>query len=335
MDNIGVVTIGRNEGERLKRGLASILKQVPDSRRIIYVDSGSTDGSPAYACSLGVAVVDLDLTQPFTAARARNEGFNRLLELWPTLDYVQFLDGDCELVEGWLQAASQALDSSPETVAVCGWRREYEPQASVFNRICDVEWRMGQLGVIPQFGGDVLIRVTAMTAAGGYNNSVIAAEDDDLSVRLRQPGGQIIRIDAQSTRHDAAMHSLGQWWKRGVRAGYGYGQVNHIHGAAPEYKFQPDIRRTWVAGGLIPLLALALAPWSRGLSLALLLRYPLTAVKVAVQMRRRGVLWADSLPWGVSCAFAVFPGLVGLLQYRLNRAFNRPGQIIEYKELQL
>ena len=60
--------------------------------RIVYVDSGSTDGSVAWAKAQGVDVVELDLKLGFTAARARNAGFARLGELASQLEYVQFVD---------------------------------------------------------------------------------------------------------------------------------------------------------------------------------------------------------------------------------------------------
>ena len=68
---IGVVVIGRNEGLRLERCLISL---VGSAQKVVYVDSGSTDGSVQMALRLGVEVVELDMTIPFTAARARNEG---------------------------------------------------------------------------------------------------------------------------------------------------------------------------------------------------------------------------------------------------------------------
>jgi glycosyltransferase involved in cell wall biosynthesis len=103
---IGAVLIGRNEGERLVAALAAAREQ---GLRMVYVDSGSTDGSVAAAAAVGAAVVDLDLSTPFTAARARNEGFARLLEDGP-VDYVQFIDGDCILQPGWIETARAFLD---------------------------------------------------------------------------------------------------------------------------------------------------------------------------------------------------------------------------------
>src|SRR5262245_28643656 len=97
---MGIVVIGRNEGERLIRCLQSAKSHTDD---IVYVDSGSTDGSTRTAENLGILVVKLDLAQPFTAARARNEGFAALKALRPDIRFVQFVDGDCELVDDWLR----------------------------------------------------------------------------------------------------------------------------------------------------------------------------------------------------------------------------------------
>ena len=99
-DLIGAVVIGRNEGERLRACLETVKNQV---QSVVYVDSGSTDGSVKLARSLGVSVVELDLSVPFTAARARNAGFEYLLQIEPSVEFVQFVDGDCLIVEGWLE----------------------------------------------------------------------------------------------------------------------------------------------------------------------------------------------------------------------------------------
>ena len=112
----GVVVIGRDEGERLPRCLASI----GDGQLIVYADSGSKDGSCGVARAFGALVVELDASKPFSAARGRNEGLARLLQEEPGLRYVQFVDGDCELMAGWLEAAVRTLEARPEVAAVCG-----------------------------------------------------------------------------------------------------------------------------------------------------------------------------------------------------------------------
>jgi glycosyltransferase involved in cell wall biosynthesis len=328
MSRIGVVLIGRNEGPRLVRALDSVMG---DGWPVVYVDSGSTDDSCTAARERGVLVVDLDMTRPFTAARARNAGFARLMHEHPTTELVLFIDGDCEVLPGFVRAAVAELDADPGVLAVCGWRRERHPERTVYNRICDVEWRWGELGSIPCFGGDVLVRAAAVRAIGGYDPEVIAAEDDEIGVRLRQLGGRLVRIDHDSTLHDADMGSAKQWWQRAKRCGYAYAQVSAIHGAPPERKFIDELRRTMLWGLLAPAAALALTLPTLGLSWLVFGRYPAVVAKVARLAWMRGFSWDRSLVWGVSCALAPFPAAVGVAKFHLDRMRSKHPQIIEYK----
>ena len=107
-----------------KRCLNSLLGR---GLTLVYVDSGSSDGSVELARSLGVGVVELDLSRPFTAARARNEGFERLCQVDPEVRFIQFVDGDCEIAKSWLDKAHQVLEQQPEVAVVCGRRREELP----------------------------------------------------------------------------------------------------------------------------------------------------------------------------------------------------------------
>src|SRR5262249_25962402 len=133
-DEIAAVVIGRNEGERLLRCLRSVRSQI---ECVVYVDSGSTDGSLQAAEQLGAEVVCLDPIRPFTAARARNEGFAAVKIVRPEIAFVQFIDGDCELVGGWLEAALVLMKRQGDVGAACGRRRERFPETSVYNWLCD------------------------------------------------------------------------------------------------------------------------------------------------------------------------------------------------------
>ncbi len=333
MAKVGIVTIGRNEGQRLINALTSIKHNAPEGTPVIYVDSGSTDQSCEKARTLGAEVVHLDLSIPFTAARGRNAGFARLLELHPAIEFVQFMDGDCELVENWLENAIEAFAQHPDVVAICGWRREKYPESSPYNRVCDMEWQMGNVGEISCFGGEVMIKTTAFQQVNGYDNTVIAAEDDELSVRLRQQTqGKLMRIDHNCSLHDADIHSVFQWWKRLKRSGYAYAQVAQMHGAPPEYKFVKELKRVFLWGLIVPFVSLALAIFSQGLSLLIFFRYPLSAAMVAYRSRNKQFTWAESLFWGLSCAFSPFPGVSGALKYYLDRWRNKEYAIIEYKK---
>ncbi len=230
-----IVVIGRNEGDRLKRCLLSLPREVPT----VYVDSGSTDGSTEFARSIGVEVAELDMTIPFTAARARNAGWRRMAAINPGLHFIQFLDGDCELNSDWLRRSIHALIDEDALAAVFGRRRERYAHASIYNRMCDDEWNT-PVGIAEACGGDALFRLDALQMVGGYSETLIAGEEPDLCLRLRHKGWKLRRLDAEMTLHDAAITSFRAFWKRTERSGFAYAEHVWRHGksAIPSWRRQ-------------------------------------------------------------------------------------------------
>ena len=255
LSTVGVIAIGRNEGERLRRCLASVVgRGVP----VVYVDSGSTDGSPDLARSMGAEVVALDMSVPFSAARARNEGFARLAAVAPGLRYVFFVDGDCEVVPGWIERATSELEANPKAAVVCGRRRERHPDASVYNRLADVEWDR-PAGEVQSCGGDAVMRADAFRQAGGFDPSVVAGEEPELCQRLREAGWKVLRVEAEMTIHDSAMLRFGQWWKRAVRSGYGAMDVATRFRRGKDGLFVRQVKsaRVWAVGWPLAVLGAA------------------------------------------------------------------------------
>lgn len=324
---LGVVVIGRNEGERLRKCLQSL---EPAKMPVVYVDSGSTDGSGAMARGMGVEVVDLDLSIPFTAARARNAGFERVLQIAPAIEFVQFVDGDCEVVEGWLANARVALSSDEKLAVVCGRRRERHPEQSIYNRICDIEWDT-PVGEARACGGDAMMRVKALLEVKGFDAAVLAAEDDEVCVRIRQAGWKIRRLDADMTIHDAAMTRFVQWWKRAKRCGYAYAQGAFMHGGAPERHFRRERRRVVLWGFVIPLLLLGLAWPTNGWSLLGFGIYFLQAVRIARRTSRRPVTPGTAMAYGILCIASKFPEFLGLCRFHFEAMRGKRIRLIEYK----
>ena len=139
---------------------------------------------------------------------------------------------------------------------MCGRRRERFPERSIYNWLCDLEWDRPVVGETRAFGGDVMMRVSALESVGGYRDDVIAAEDDELCVRLRAAGWRLWRIDREMTLHDAAMTRFSQWWRRSLRCGYGFAQVSYLHGELPERYFVWEARRAWLWGVWLPIACL-------------------------------------------------------------------------------
>jgi GT2 family glycosyltransferase len=333
--SVGVVVIGRNEGARLERCLRSLGDRIVHA---VYVDSGSTDGSVAFARGLGATVVELDAGVPFTAARARNEGF-AALERRPggAPGFVQFVDGDCEIEAGWIERAAAELQREPGLAAVFGRRRERAREASVYNRLCDLEWDV-PVGDVLSCGGDVTMRSSAFREVGGFDPRRIAGEEPELCLRLRAAGHRIRRIDAPMTVHDADMHHFGQWWRRAVRAGYVEAEGLAAHGARYPRRRAALGNLFWAvvlpvgaavaaavafAGGHVALAAAAIAlPFAA---------WTLQVLRITRSARRRFTA-ADARLWAVACVLTKFPAVQGMATYWWRRLRRRGSRLIEYKQ---
>jgi GT2 family glycosyltransferase len=322
---VGAVAIGKNEGERLKGCLRSLEEH---ASRLVYVDSGSSDGSVEFARAMGVDVVELDSTVPFTAARARNAGVERLSQLAPEVKYAQLIDGDCELVDGWIEDAVDFLEKSPEYAAAAGRLRERFPDASVYNYLCDVEWNT-PIGDADACGGIAMMRVRAFQAVGGFLPGLIAGEEPELCVRLRREGWKIRRLDSDMALHDVAMTRFSQWWKRTIRAGHAYAEGAYLHGAPPERMGVRQSRRIVAWGLVLPAVSIVGGPLTEGLSLFLLLAYPLNMIRIARRLRADG----QSRPWTLAffLMLAKIPEAIGWLRFQWGRLTGDRSTLIEYK----
>jgi GT2 family glycosyltransferase len=329
---VGIVAIGRNEGERLKACLRSVVGAGP----VVYVDSGSTDGSQDFARSIGVTVVTLAVPPNFTAARARNEGAAALLAAHPAIEFLQMVDGDCEVQPGWIAAATAALDADPGLAAVFGRRRERFPEASLYNALTDDEWAT-PIGEAAACGGDVLLRRAAFEQVGRYPDTMIAGEEPDMSARMRKRGWRLRRLDAEMTLHDAAMTRFGQWWNRARRAGHAYAELRFRHPDVTAPDWGGAVRRILLWGGIGPavalaglLLAIVAGPLWLLLPLGYVAGFGLNVLRIFARRRR-------DLPPRLAAASALllmvgkWAEFLGLARFHLNRWRGRRSQLIEYK----
>ncbi|OAI11977.1 hypothetical protein A1359_14195 [Methylomonas lenta] len=327
--NIAVVVIGRNEGERLRRCLESI-RATADA--IVYVDSGSIDGSIEMARNMDVEIVELDLSTPFSAARARNEGFAYLMQRHPAIQFVQFVDGDCTLASGWLLAAGTALANSKHYAAVVGHLQELHPDASLYNRLCAMEWcsPTGELRNFGALGGIAMMRADVFQQLGGFNPEVIAGEDSELGVRMALAGFKVIKIDHAMAVHDANMLRFSQWWKRAVRGGHAIGQRAFLNGQSAVMDCVRERKSAWFWGIVLPALILFAAVPTAGWSFSLLAGYPLLGYRVYRYRLGRGDSEQDALLYSFFIVLGKFAEGIGLLKFHINRLRARY-EIIEYK----
>jgi GT2 family glycosyltransferase len=325
---IGIVAIGRNEGERLKACLQSLaLTSCP----IVYVDSGSTDGSVEFAKSLDIDVIELDMTHPFTMSRGRNAGWRQLLDRYPETAYIQFIDGDCVMQKYWLSHAILELDRNKSLGAVSGRRREKSPEKSIYNLLADMEWNTptGNVLAVP---GDMMVRRDALTEVDGFDETVIAAEDDEICNRLRIRGWGIARIAAEMSLHDMNMTSFSQWWRRSIRSGHGFAQVNSMHGRKPLYYFRREVYRSLIWGIIIPFLAIVFAYATSGISLLVALSfYAASLIRTCLWRYRRGDSLYASFLYAAFATLSKFAACIGMAKFWKRKFFRDGVALIEYK----
>lgn len=330
--SVGVVVIGRNEGERLRACLASL----SGAQARVYVDSGSTDGSVALARSLDFDVVELDMDQPFTAARARNTGIARLLRDHPTLEAVQTVDGDCEVRPDWMAVAQADMAVDPRRAVVFGRRRERRPDANAYHAACDDEWNV-PIGEVNSCGGDALLRVVALREVGGYNDLLIAGEEPEMCVRLRARGWRIWSNGQEMTLHDVAITRLTQWWHRSRRTGYAFAELAALHGDGGDPGWRRLLRSAlgWTAINIaaivgVILFALLDDPLLRLVALAPAALAGVQLLRMARSKRAR-IGGRHALQWSGLMMVAKAAQTLGWLRFKLQRITRARATLIEYK----
>ena len=318
MSRVAFVAIGRNEGERLGQCLGSLLRH---SDQVVYVDSASSDGSDDLARRSGAVTLALDPAQLLSAARGRNTGFTEVRKRFPDCEFVQFIDGDCTLADGWVEHALAFMDSNPRAAIACGRRFEAHPRASLYNQLIDEEWNT-PVGRADASGGDALVRVSAFEQVGGFNSDLKAGEEPEMAARMRAAGWEIWRLDAPMTEHDARLASFRQWWTRCVRGGFGYAQVWSM----TKQVFGRQLRSAFFWVLAVPILFFLAAITLRQplLLLGIPLVYALQIARIAGRRGYSAAAWQS----GAMLMLAKLPETIGALSYFLGR---KPQRLAEYK----
>ncbi len=341
---LAVVIIGRNEGERLRTCLHSVqsLALPPNIHPVvtIYVDSNSSDNSLELARSLGAHVIALP-TGPWTAARGRNIGWHAALELHP-VDWIMFLDGDTALDPDFLSAAFAQAVPDPAIATVFGLRIESNPQQSIYTALLALDW-LQDPHQNAHFGGDALIRVTALQASGGYDDTLIAGEDPELSHRMQSLGWRHLQLNRLMTTHDLGILYFSQYWARMRRSGYAYADVAERFRHTPERFWFGDSRRNLLRGSfwlLTLAIAFAGATWSAfqhhpiraaTISALWLALFAAVCMRSAWRYRHRSASRLTLFFYGIHSQFQQIPLLLGQLTWFSDRLLARRRTLIEYK----
>jgi glycosyltransferase involved in cell wall biosynthesis len=182
---ISVIMPVLNERRFIPEQCARLLQQDPGvDWEIIFADNGSTDGTlewlQNWVRTAPVPACVIDASQIAGCAHARNEAL-RLCKG----RYVACCDGDDRVSPQWL-ISLYAL--AADTTVVTGPMRRWDSKRNRYRSVID-STRTSFLGILPfAYGGNVLFPRKALVDCGGWDESLIASQDIDLSWRLLQLG---------------------------------------------------------------------------------------------------------------------------------------------------
>jgi glycosyltransferase involved in cell wall biosynthesis len=313
---LSFVVIGLNEAAHLAESIESLFQQGFDRREIeiLYVDSESDDGSPEVARRAGV---DRVLTIPraiANAARARNAGLAEV-----RAPFVQFVDGDTRIEPDWGRIGVEALIADTTLVGVEGSLREKDPNASIYNAVCELDWPSSP-GEIDYVGGNGLYRVAPLREAEGFDARMRVGEEPELGVRLRARGWKMRHIHAPMARHDLELFSLKEYLYRAYTGGKACALVVGATGGARHGYWSKRMWRTLALAFALsaPLvLALMLLLWNP-LGAFVLASFSLLVFLLLAARKSRMQNHIDSRS-GVSLAYALhsyvskIPAALGML----------------------
>lgn len=318
---LGICVIGRNEAQRLPLALASVSDR---GEARVYVDSASTDRSVEIAKEFdsSVDLVRCTSVRCCTAARGRNMGFRHLRKQVRGLKFVQFIDGDCVLMDGWLDAAVEMMEQNPDVAIVAGRLAEEDRNRNVYHRLADMEWQ-SPVGDVDTVGGIFLMRAEVFAQVGGMDPSMGQGEEADLARRVRALGHRVVRLPVEMARHDIAMEHFGQWWTRATREGKATTQTVLRNGMNDAESVRHLVSMmAWGAG--VPTVAATLLLPTLGLSVGVLGAYGRLWGRIRThRMEVFGDLSHDAALYATFTVLGKIANATGCLRYLGRRSVER------------
>ena len=206
--------------ERCLRALAAELSGQPYASEIILADSKSSDRSVEIAQGFDVTIVQLAQAADRSCGAAGCLGWQFVRG-----DFVFQLDGDHELVPGFLGQAFAAMRGDGQLGAVGGRVVEMSDGLEYRERQLRSECKpvSGLVGYVPSCG---LYRTAAIRQAGYFTDrNLHSNEEFELGLRLRAHGWRLLILETPSVKHyghrDASVALLARRWRTRFMQGHG------------------------------------------------------------------------------------------------------------------
>jgi glycosyltransferase involved in cell wall biosynthesis len=199
---LSVVLIAKNQAWNIARVIESILQATAaiPTKEIVFVDSASTDKTAELASCYPIRVLRL---RPglLTPAAGRYIGYQRTQG-----EFVLFLDGDMELLQGWLEDALRAMRSAPQAGVMMSSKiidllppaaNEKTPPPERVRTSAPREVTYASFVA----GGAALYRRSVLEQVGTFNPHLKSDEEPELCLRIRHAGYRVLLLDYPIVRH--------------------------------------------------------------------------------------------------------------------------------------
>jgi GT2 family glycosyltransferase len=191
-------------------------------------------------------VIEVGPEQSSTPGANRNRGAEGA-----TADWLLFLDGDVELLRGFMARALEGEAARPRVAGFGGRLDEKHWDGGRLVGGARDLYRGGKGGEVPYLAQAWLCRRTAFEAVGGFDARLPAEEDFELGARLRQAGWVLVaEPDLAGIHHCPPRPSLDELrrrWKNGMFAGPGLA-LRHARGTP---LFGELLKRQWLYLGTL------------------------------------------------------------------------------------
>jgi len=231
---VSIVIKALNEEKRIEAAVQSALKALealrPLQGEVVLADSCSTDRTVELASRYPIRIVQLANPGERCCGIGPQLGYQHSLG-----EFVYILDGDMQMLDGFLPQALAFMRAHPDVAGVAG--RVVEVNTQSMEYLARMERASGHMqpGDVDRLDMGGLYRRQAIEQAGYFSDrNLHSYEEFDLAVRLRVRGWKLWRIDVDSVLHHGHDAPALQLLQRRWRSRYICGLGELVRGAAGE-----------------------------------------------------------------------------------------------------
>ncbi|MDB5744875.1 MAG: glycosyl transferase, family 2 [Polaromonas sp.] len=265
---VSIIIKALNEEKRIEETIESALRAVAGvGGEVVLADSCSSDRTVELAQQYPIRIVQFRHAQERCCGAGPQLGYQHSQG-----EFVYILDGDMQMVEGFLEKALDFMAEHPDVAGVGG--RVVENNHESLEYLARAERiALHQLpGNVDRLDGGGLYRRSAVVAAGYLSDrNLHSYEEFDLAVRLRSLGWRLWRLPADAANHfghDAPPYQLlvRRWRTRYicglgelVRAAAGQSRLNLVLKGLRELRLYLAVLAWWAVLISVPFWPLAVS----------------------------------------------------------------------------